>query len=778
MLATAESLVRRGSIDIEQLRWLDLQQGTYGLDGLLYSRKGIGLPLAMLPLTWLGLMLPDIGLVATSLLINPIITALTAVLLVIYLQQLGFEERIGLIVALTYGLTTLAWPYAKSLFSDPFSGLLLLTAAICLARLHPQRSAIAKNRAEVGLAFLAGTALAWNVATRYAEAIVLPLFGLYLLTQLVRRYGGWSQWRRFVLPCVSFALPIGVVGVLILAFNLTRYGHPLDTGYLPTETFSEIWWRGVSGQLFSPGRGLLLYSPIFCLSLVGLWASWRKFPAETLLALGIILSHLLLYGKWFMWHGGYAWGPRFLIPTLPFWAIFLAPIVAIMWSHKTRFGGSLKGKASLATPLYLLLAGFGFILQCLMVMVDFAPYQNALLDTGLPLFAPQTFFEWQYAPLIMAWSFINWHSVDVAWLWQGQLNGWLLMLLLVNVAVAGVRLIYLSLIGAEADEKRVVITSSNRRATDLSVVGGATAKAVALRQASCGSGNRNGFALSRTTFLQIGLTLLTVTALLTHTHNVPSDSLTAAVDHLNRVSRPTDAIILNEPTLTVPFAERYQGRATVLGLQSGGAPLSSEIERRLQQVITQHEQIWWLPNWLPPSESGVEQMLLSQTGKVMEQQFGEQRLVLFAASSDLPTQPLPDFDRLSQPTRPQFEEAITLVEVAYQPETTVGVAWSLDLHWQTTRPLTTSYHLFVHLLDESSGELVAQADGQPVNWLRPTTTWQIGETIVDRRALWLPTDLAAGAYQARVGWYDPSTGQRLMLVNGDDALMFRIYLTK
>jgi hypothetical protein len=36
MFATAESLVRRGALDIEQLRWMDLQQGTFGLDGLLY----------------------------------------------------------------------------------------------------------------------------------------------------------------------------------------------------------------------------------------------------------------------------------------------------------------------------------------------------------------------------------------------------------------------------------------------------------------------------------------------------------------------------------------------------------------------------------------------------------------------------------------------------------------------------------------------------------------------------------------------------------------------
>ncbi|WP_295317684.1 hypothetical protein, partial [Roseobacter sp.] len=76
MFATAESLVRRAALDIEQIRWMDLQQGTYGLDGLLYSRKGIGVPIGLLPLTLLGLVIPWFGPVSTSLLFNAIVTAL------------------------------------------------------------------------------------------------------------------------------------------------------------------------------------------------------------------------------------------------------------------------------------------------------------------------------------------------------------------------------------------------------------------------------------------------------------------------------------------------------------------------------------------------------------------------------------------------------------------------------------------------------------------------------------------------------------------------------
>ena len=163
MFATAESLVRRVALDIEQIRWMDLQQGTYGLDGLLYSRKGIGVPVGLLPLTWLGLVIPWFGPVSTSLLFNAIVTALTAVLILAYLQKLGYRQRTGLIVALTFGLSTLAWPYAKSLFSDPFSGFLLLAAAYALLKF--------KSTRQLRYPFLAGLFLGWNVATRYAGGI-------------------------------------------------------------------------------------------------------------------------------------------------------------------------------------------------------------------------------------------------------------------------------------------------------------------------------------------------------------------------------------------------------------------------------------------------------------------------------------------------------------------------------------------------------------------------------------------------------------------------------
>ncbi len=92
-------------------------------------------------------------------------------------------------------------------------------------------------------------------------------------------------------------------------------------------------------------------------------------------------------------------------------------------------------------------------------------------------------------------------------------------------------------------------------------------------------------------------------------------------------------------------------------------------------------------------------------------------------------------------------------------------ACSLPLVWRAEAETATSYHVFVHLVDES-GNILAQADGVPANWARPTTGWLPGEYVVDTHALTIPADLPPGPLSIRVGLYDPDTGRRLMA--GDD----------
>ncbi len=84
--------------------------------------------------------------------------------------------------------------------------------------------------------------------------------------------------------------------------------------------------------------------------------------------------------------------------------------------------------------------------------------------------------------------------------------------------------------------------------------------------------------------------------------------------------------------------------------------------------------------------------------------------------------------------------------------------------WQTREPVGQDYKVFVHLVD-SDGKLVAQRDSEPLNGLRPTTSWAKDEEIADRLGLWLPPDLPPGEYQILVGMYNPETLERLSVLD-------------
>ena len=101
-------------------------------------------------------------------------------------------------------------------------------------------------------------------------------------------------------------------------------------------------------------------------------------------------------------------------------------------------------------------------------------------------------------------------------------------------------------------------------------------------------------------------------------------------------------------------------------------------------------------------------------------------------------------------------------QFAYRPGDTVPVT----LRWHCLAPFGSSYQVFTHILTEDGGTLIAQSDIEPVNGLRPTTSWAAGETINDPHQVALPDDTPVGTYQIRVGLYD--AGGRLPVADAGE----------
>jgi hypothetical protein len=115
---------------------------------------------------------------------------------------------------------------------------------------------------------------------------------------------------------------------------------------------------------------------------------------------------------------------------------------------------------------------------------------------------------------------------------------------------------------------------------------------------------------------------------------------------------------------------------------------------------------------------------------------------------------LPQF---THPAGVQWDDAVTLL--GYDVETSPE-ALTLTVVWQANRRMTESYKVFVHVVDEASGAIVAQDDSIPRRWSYPTDWWEQNEVVTDTIAI--PLDqVPPGRYGVTLGVYQPDTGQRL-----------------
>lgn len=125
------------------------------------------------------------------------------------------------------------------------------------------------------------------------------------------------------------------------------------------------------------------------------------------------------------------------------------------------------------------------------------------------------------------------------------------------------------------------------------------------------------------------------------------------------------------------------------------------------------------------------------------------------------------FDPALEPQAIIFENAIHLTaSVVLDAEPQPDDAARFALRWQTDILVHDSFKMFVHLVD-TSGNVLAQHDAIPGGGTLPMTSWTPGEAIDDHFAILIPNDAPSGRYELRLGLYDPASGLRLRVTNGE-----------
>lgn len=371
ILAVPVSLIQHGTPDITVIGSANETIGSFGVDGALYSKKGVGPSLALLPLVALARLLPILPLRATAMLFNPLATLLTALLLHDLLLRKGFRAGTAFLTALIYGLGTFAIAYTKSLFGEPLAALLLL-GALWLAETAPDGPLSTRRLALAGAAL--GVCLTINLTYAVLAAVIaLHLFGLRP-----------ARWR--IRSLIAYGLPLALALGIIALYNTVRFGGPLATGYdLGLDPgFTAPLLLGAAGMLFSPYRGLFWYNPVLLLALPGAIMLYRRERKLTLTIGLLVLGQLLAYGSWWSWHGGIVWGPRFLIPVLPLLMLALAPVVEVaLTAPRPGVRPALIGLAALSGGIQYLGAAYSYLPYIGYLYTHYGTGDRTALVTGL-----------------------------------------------------------------------------------------------------------------------------------------------------------------------------------------------------------------------------------------------------------------------------------------------------------------------------------------------------------------------------------------------------------
>jgi hypothetical protein len=325
-------------------------QGIRGKGGHLYARTGLLQPLLEAPFYAAG-HIADLHFFEPKVerpfretflwFYNPFIAALAAVamfaLIFVTRRSLGWAATIaGLFIA-----ASIAWPYSKIGMDTTFMFAILAAFAL---------GAWARTRHTPLVWTLTGFAIGAAAATKaYA---VLTLLALAVL--LWPTFATLDRQLKLRLGA-ALMTPVIAWGVAIAWYNVARFGSPTDFGYSEAALTLSMPFNFL-GLLFSPGKGLVFYSPLVVIGALGMPRLWRVDRSLAAALLILLLTLTGVSGASSYW-GDEVWGPRYIVPAA--WTM----LVPIAWWADSR-------------PRRRILAGVATIAMVVQVIAVSAPYSS------------------------------------------------------------------------------------------------------------------------------------------------------------------------------------------------------------------------------------------------------------------------------------------------------------------------------------------------------------------------------------------------------------------
>lgn len=361
--AVTEGLVLDGHLWDKEDSSLPLKANFAGEDGHHYSTAGLLQPLLEVPFFAVGHAI-DVNIWAPPdypfgyMLLwfyNPFVAAIAALaifaLVAMTRRSLGWAAAI----ASLFVVASIAWPYSKIGMETTFMAAALVAFALAVW---------ARERRTVLAWGLTGFAAGAALATKPYALVVLAAIAVLL----------WPPFRALerrerTQLALALGLPLLAWIAAIGWYNWFRFGSPTDSGYHESMlTFTAP--LNALGLLFSPGKGLIFYSPLVVLGALGLPRLWRRDRSLAAALLVLFVGLTCLAGSTTFW-GDEVWGPRYIVPAA--W-VLLVPIA--WWADTALRRRVLAGVAALAVCV-----------QVVAVSAQYAHYVDVVgALTGVPVY--------------------------------------------------------------------------------------------------------------------------------------------------------------------------------------------------------------------------------------------------------------------------------------------------------------------------------------------------------------------------------------------------------
>jgi len=264
------------------------------------------LPFYIIPVTILNIQMDDYFLLFMGKLCAAAISALACTFIFLTCKKIA-SYKIALASALVFAFATSTWSISSQVIWAHCVVELLLSCALYLVVRNEENNSVFNI---VGMGIISGL----YIFNRPSDAILIAPFILYVF----RFY--YEKFRLFVATaCIS--------GSPFLLYNLYFFGNPLG-GYMPIASrlgFSTTTLFNYLGLIIAPNKGLLIFSPVLILAVIGFLAipkrEENKLNTVLIWCIPVIFLNLAIYALFDDWIGGSVYGPRYLTGILPFLAI-------------------------------------------------------------------------------------------------------------------------------------------------------------------------------------------------------------------------------------------------------------------------------------------------------------------------------------------------------------------------------------------------------------------------------------------------------------------------